>query len=107
VAFALTIVQSFAVSSAFTLTDVGPLVVAVPSWGAGWQSVRVEFSTISGGPVFGPFLTPQPAVLPLAVWSGAGPGYGVLLTPPTPYGRLAITGSMAATGSFTVLPLRT
>lgn len=104
---ALTIQSGAAVSSAFALTQyAGALLVEVPSHGAGWGAVRLEFSVTSGGPRFAPFLEPRRAEVPLAVWSGTGPGFGALITPPTPYGRLVVTNSTTITASFSVLPLR-
>ena len=98
-AFALTIASGQAVSSAFALTHAGAVAVEVPSHGAGWGGVRLEWASTAGGPTFATFLTPENAAVLLSVWSGAGPGYGAVLTPPTPYGRVVVTNSTTITAS--------
>jgi hypothetical protein len=69
-------------------------------------AVRLEWSATSGGPLFAPFLAPHAATLPLAVWSGQGPGWGALLSPPTADGRVVVSNSTASPASFAILPLR-
>ena len=101
----LTIASGAAVSSAFALTHAGAIAIHVPSHAAGWGAVRVEFAATSGGPSFSPFLAPHAATVPLAVWSGTGPGLGALVTCPTAYGRVTVTNSVTAQMSFTVTAL--
>lgn len=102
---ALMIASGQAVSSAFALTHAGPVSIEVPSHAAGWGAVRLEWSATSGGPLFAPFLAPHAAPVPFSVWSGQGPGFGAVLTPPTPWGRVVLTNSTASVMSFALYAL--
>jgi hypothetical protein len=86
-------------SPAFTL-DRADLVLAVevPSHAAGWGAVRVDFASSSGTAPFGPALVPAAPFV--GVWSGAGPGWGAIPMPPTPWGRVSLSGSASDVVTF-------
>ncbi len=77
-----------------------PWVIFVPSHAA--LSVIPQWALNSGG-VFAALASPDAsAQFFTSVWSGAGPGWGVVWHPVTPYFRISVSTQTTATMSFCV-----
>lgn len=77
-------------SSAFALDQPHlALVVAVPSVAA--VSIAIAFSQTSGSGPYGTLQRQDGSGGNFIVYSGAGPGFGIVPYPATPYGRLIVS----------------
>lgn len=93
------------VSGAFTLPRPNlPLVVHVPSLAAG-NDVNPQFSATSGGP-FTTLQKTDGSGAAHSVHSGAGPAFGVIQHPPSPWGRFTFSGSPGDVRTLTLFPTR-
>jgi hypothetical protein len=77
------------------------IVLEVPSLTAA-SEIRPQFSATSGGP-FWTLQRGDGTGAPFAVHSGAGPAIGAF-TPPTPFGRFVLTGSVTMITTLTLYP---
>lgn len=100
-----TVSSGQAVSGAFSLERPDrTFAVQVPSLSAATQ-VQLQFGATSGGPFFA-LQRPDGSGLPFTVYSGAGPGFGIVPYVPTPWGQISLTGSQSDTRTFTLLAMR-
>ena len=93
------------VSGAFALERPHlPLVVHVPSLAAG-NAVNPQFSATSGGP-FTTLQKTDGSGAAYSVHSGAGPAFGVIQHPPSPWGRFTFSGSPGDVRTLTLFSAR-
>lgn len=101
----VSVLSGQAVSGPFTLErSHRPLVVEIPSLSAATE-VRLQFAATSGGP-FSTLMRDDGSGFPYAVHSGGGPGYGVIRSVPSPWGRFVFTGSQSDTRTLTLYATR-
>jgi hypothetical protein len=81
-----------------------PLVIHVPSLSAA-SEVRLTFSPTSGSG-FAQVFRPDGTGAFFTVASGAGPFFGYLPDPPTPWGQVWLAGSQSDVGTFALYSLR-
>ena len=91
-------------SNPFTLPRSRPFVIDVPSQAA--TALFCDFATASGGPVFDRLARTDGTGAPYCVHSGSGNAWDVVLTPPTPWGRLAVSSGPSSPMSYAVLEAR-
>ena len=102
-AITLTVLSGQLVSSGGTLErSEKAFSVAVPSGVA--TSVFVEFATVdSAAPTgFGRLTRWDGTGVPFTVYSGAGPGYGMVPIAPTPFLRIVVTSGVGANMAYVI-----
>ncbi len=101
--FYVSVLSGQAVTGAFAFERSDrPLIVHIPSLSAATE-VRPQFSATSGGP-FSTLMRDDGSGAPYAVHSGGGPGYGVIRSVPSPWGRFTFTGSQSDVRTLTLYP---
>lgn len=86
-------------SSSTYITRQYPIAIFVPSLSPA-SEVRIQFAQTSGGSaagdVFADLFSVDGAGVRTAIYSGAGPGWGVVQYPPTPWARVALVASQTS-----------
>lgn len=99
----VTIANGQLVSSAFVLQRAErPLILEVPSYAA--LRIDVQYASISTATTsaFGPLSRTDGSGAIWTIWSGDGPGFGVMPRNPTPYARLKAGAAITNTTSFVI-----